>query len=228
MADRTAIGIREDRYDVRWRVTEGELGQVFRLRADVFCRELRWIGSGDSERERDEIDDHAVHLAVLGDFEALATVRLTPARAPWMFDGVFRHLLPAGVPIENRQQSMEASRLAVAKHARHVRLGNGARMSDLMYKAAYVFCRMNGVRYLYIVTSDVVLRHMRAVGLPCVPLAPPMLMENCVRTVPAVIDWWAIDKSTALYRWYDSVTPVAPCSLPSPLHETRSPRRASL
>lgn len=229
MTNQTAIGIREGCYDVKWHLTNEELQQTFRLRADVFCRELQWVGSRDVDTERDAIDDDTVHLAASSKGSgALATVRLTPARAPWMLDHVFRDILPVGIGFHERQQGMDASRLAVAKDARHARLDNGARISDLMYKAAYVFCRISGVRYLYIVTSGVVLRHMTAAGLPCFPLAPAKPMANGVLAIPTVIDWLALDPSTSLYEWYDSVTLLAPCSLPSPLRDIHSRRRVSL
>jgi N-acyl-L-homoserine lactone synthetase len=216
-------GFHEDDYRVSWQLTQPELRRAHELRAEVFCRELKWVGSRDDALERDEFDGDSVHIGVFeGGTRLVASVRLTHEGAPWMLDTVFQHLLPA--PIQ-RRHAMEASRLAVTTQSRNVRLKNGRRVCDLLYKSAYAYCSLRGVRYLYMVTSDIVLRHMTRACLPCVPLARPKRMPDGVAAVPVVLNWDRIRDVPALRRWYDEgwssspqlVSPSAAASLESVL-----------
>jgi N-acyl-L-homoserine lactone synthetase len=199
-----AAGFCEDAHRVTWRPNRSELEQAHRLRADVFCRELGWVGSWLDPTEHDEFDGRATHVVVADRAcEIVATVRLIPGDATWMLDGVFRDLV-AGRAILRRTDAMEASRLAVAKRARsaRARLSNGKRVADLVYKAAYVLCSLRRVRYLYMVTSETVLRHMSSAGLPCVPIASPTMMPDGVSAVPIVLDWERLGPDEAVRAWY--------------------------
>lgn len=197
-------GFREEGYRVTWALTRSQRAWVHRLRAEVFCRELAWVGSSSDSVEQDEFDARAVHMAVLDEQRAVvATVRLAPAEAPWMLTTVFRRLLPAGTRIE-RAGAMEASRMAVAKRARVHRLASGRRVCDLLYKGAYLYCALHGIRHLYMVTSDVVLRHMRNAGLPCQPLGDAVRMEDGVKAIAVLLDWEPLRERRAVSDWHDS------------------------
>jgi N-acyl-L-homoserine lactone synthetase len=210
-------GFYEEGYRVSWRLTPSELRRAHALRADVFCRELRWVGSSHVALERDEFDGDSVHLAVFeGGSRLVAAVRLTRGDAPWMLDTVFRHLLPSHGALR-RSGAVEASRLAVAPESRNARLAGGKRVCDLLYKAAHAFCRAHGVRTAYMVTSDVVLRHMTRAGLPCAAMAAPTLMPDGVRALPVVLDWHALRRDPALHRWYMTGWRAPPAPLPFPL-----------
>jgi hypothetical protein len=78
------------------------------------------------------------------------------------------------------------------------------RVCDLIYKAAYVYCRSNGIRYLYMVTSDIVGELMRRSGLPCRAISAPSQMPDGVRAVTAVLDWNRIREIPTLADWYES------------------------
>jgi len=194
----------EHGYRISWSLTGPELRKVSELRADVFCRELGWTGSRTDRLERDEFDDDSTHIAVLdGRSEVIGAVRLTGSSAPWMLDTVFSALAPAG-RIMKGSDAAEASRLAVHRGWRGKRLENGMRVCDLVYKAAYACCRINGIRYLYIVTSDIVLEHMQRSGLPCRELTASKLMPDGVRAMTVVLDWNRIHEVPALAAWYES------------------------
>jgi N-acyl-L-homoserine lactone synthetase len=210
-----ATGFHEGPYHVTWVPNVSEIQALHRLRADVFCRELRWVGCRNDPVERDEFDGAAAHIVVVDPAgEVAATLRLIPGDARWMLDEVFRNLV-AGRAILRRSDAAEASRLAVAKRARGAgsRLDNGRRLADVVYKAAYVFCILHHIRYVYMVVSDTVLRHMSGAGLPCIPIAPPTVMPDGVSAVPVVLDWERLVNG-AIRAWYEEGVRVARATAP--------------
>jgi len=202
--DAAIKGFHEYDYRITWRLAPTELRKVSELRADVFCRELGWTGTREDRVEWDEFDHDSTHIAVLdGQSEVVGAVRLIASRAPWMLDTVFSALAPAG-RITRAADAAEASRLAVHRHWRGKRLGNGRRACDLLYKAAYVYCRINGIRYLYMVVSDTVLKHMQRSGLPCRELGAPRQMPDGVLASTVVLDWTRIREIPTIADWYAS------------------------
>jgi N-acyl-L-homoserine lactone synthetase len=176
--DTAMDGFQEHGYRIVWRLMPSELRKVSELRAEVFCRELGWTGSPEDRVERDEFDDDSTHVAVLDEqSEVIGAVRSDTA---------------------------EASRLVVHRQWRGRRLKNGMRACDLIYKAAYVYCRTNGIRYLYMVTSDIVIELMRRSGLPCRAISAPWQMPDGVRAMTAVVDWNRIREIPTLADWYES------------------------
>lgn len=203
--DSSVEGFYECGYRVAWSLTASEQRKVSELRAEVFCRELGWTGSREDHVECDEFDDASTHLAVFDeDRELIGAVRMIKSAAPWMLDTVFTKLAPAS-PIDKAIDTAEASRLAVNRRWRGRRLGNGMRACDLVYKAAYLYCKLNSIRYLYLVTSDIVLAHMQRSGLPCRALSTPCLMPDGVRALTVVIDWARIGETPALAAWFESI-----------------------
>jgi N-acyl-L-homoserine lactone synthetase len=201
--DTAMEGFREHGCRIAWQLTPSELRKVSELRAEVFCRELGWTGSPDDRVERDEFDEDSTHVAVLDEqSELIGAVRMIKSGAPWMLDTVFSGLASAS-GITKGSDTAEASRLVMHRRWRGRRLNNGMRASELIYKAAYVYCRAHGIRYLYMVISDVVIELMRRSGLPCRALGAPWQMPDGVCAVTAVIDWNKI-RELPLADWYES------------------------
>jgi N-acyl-L-homoserine lactone synthetase len=224
--DAAMDGFQEHGYRITWKLTLSELRKVSELRAEVFCRELGWTGSPEDRVERDEFDDGSTQIAVLDEeSEVIGAVRMTGSGAPWMLDTVFSALAPER-EISKDCDTAEASRLAVHRRWRGRRLQNGMRACDLLYKAAYVYCRTNGIRYLYMVTSDIVLEHMQRSGLPCQAIGAPRQMPDGVRAVTVVLDWNRIRAIPALADWYESGWQMPPASPPGVTVAARSRRRA--
>jgi N-acyl-L-homoserine lactone synthetase len=218
--DTAMEGFQEYGYRIAWRLSPSELREVSELRADVFGRELGWTATQEGGVERDEFDDDSTHLAVLDSQSGVVgAVRLIASRAPWMLDTVFSALGPDG-GIARAADAAEASRLAVHRRWRGKRLGDGMRACDLLYKAAYVYCRIHGIRYLYMVVSDIVLAHMQRAGLPCCAIGAARLMPDGVRAVAVVLDWARIREIPKLAAWYASGWEARRTGLPS------SPERA--
>ncbi len=195
----------EDGFRVTWAATPKERAEAHALRADVFCRELRWVGSRSDVVEVDEFDPHAVPIVVTAPGGGVvATIRLVPSDRPWMFDEIFRGLLPDASAL-CRTGSMEISRLAVAPTARRVRLSNGRTLADLLFKAAFNVCRLRAVRWVYMVTSDIVGRRLMRGGLPCAPLAEGTRMPDGVLAIPLQLDLDRFSEGTPMRAWFDAV-----------------------
>jgi N-acyl-L-homoserine lactone synthetase len=210
--DGSIEGFREYGYRVSWNLTVAEQRKVSELRADVFCRELGWTGSRDDRTEHDEFDDGSTHIAVFDEHsELIGAVRITRAAAPWMLDTVFAELAPA-TRIKKSVDTAESSRLAVSRKWRGKRVANGMRACDVIYRAAYLYCRVNAIRQLYLVTSDIVLAHMQRAGLPCEALTAPHVMPDGVRALTVVIDWDRLRETATFDRWF----PPSPRPRPQP------------
>lgn len=222
----SSVGIVEESFVVKWQLTATEMRQAYALRADVFCREMEWVGTRGDPLERDDLDAYATHLAVVHGSDIVGTVRLAAHDVPWMLDGVFLPLLPGG-RIPRGDDTVEASRLAVARPWRRARLENGAAICDLLYKATYAFCCLRRIRRVYMVTSDAVLRLMRRSGLPVTALAAPTRMPDGVMAVPLVLDWNHLARTCERHGWFAAVKLLAPCSSPSRSRDMESRRRAS-
>jgi N-acyl-L-homoserine lactone synthetase len=208
-----ASGFVEDGFRISWAPSRSELLAAHALRADVFCRELAWVGSRSVELERDAFDEHCTTVVVTTPDrrEVLATVRLVPGDRAWMFDGPFEALIPDHRALQ-RRRAVEASRLAVAKAARSVRLPNGRRLAELVFKATYLYCRQRGDRYVYMVSSQVVARRFVTAGLPCSAVCDGTRMPDGVLAVPLVLDWDALRADSALRAWFEG--PVRPLLVP--------------
>jgi N-acyl-L-homoserine lactone synthetase len=223
------IGFDEGEYRVRWELTEEELASVHRLRARTFCQELKWVGKPDDELEIDQHDRDAVHIAILhGEDGAVGTGRLLPPSSRWMFDATFGFLLPSPTASYKKPDTAEGSRLAVDRRFRAREAAEGFTFSDLVYKSVYTCCNLLGFRYVLIVVSTTVLRHLSSRGVPCLPAGPVVTMPDGVHAVAAQIDWGRLASHSAeeVKRWYGDVRYIhAPGHGRSP--GTGSQRRAS-
>lgn len=175
------------------------LRSAFQLRADVFCRELGWVGTPESELEVDSFDADVVHLCVEQDSRAVAYLRIHPWWTKWMLRTVFSSALPAnyagGGPL-----SCEVSRLAVAPSFRSSSRGCDTSPTVLLYSYLSAFCDLNGYATVEMIVSDRVLRSLRQSGLPCVGYSTP--------NKPAYAD----APIYASLRWQEMLAPTRPSS----------------
>lgn len=220
-----ATGFCEGGFHVTWAPDAGTLAAAEALRADVFCRELGWVGTAADAFERDPFDAHAIPIVARSPGgEVVATLRLVPGDRPWMFDEIFRDLLD-DPGVLRRARAMEASRLAVAGSARRTRLPGGRRLAELLFKGAYTVCRALDVRWVYMVTTDTVGRRLGTAGLPCAPLAAPTRMPDGVVAVPLVLDWDRLPAAAPVRAWFEGGADVVPLSPPPPSLEAERARR---
>jgi N-acyl amino acid synthase of PEP-CTERM/exosortase system len=177
--------------------------QVFRIRHDVYCRDLGWEPLRDDGREVDEFDDHSVHclLRRRGSGEPVGCTRLILARPadpghPLPFEDSCRDALDRSVadPARMPRESLgEVSRLAVLRSFRR-RRGEAERsvsVADedfaprgavdrfpfipvsLYLGAAAIACRM-GVEHIFVLTEPRLASHFARIGFDIRTVGSPI------------------------------------------------------
>lgn len=184
------VCIRGHDYLVECVAAEGRSSQVHRLRAAVFCSELRWVGLPGQRIERDVFDRFAVHLCVWVEGELAGYLRIHRHCDPWMAYDVFPHAVGEGVDFR-RPGYCEVSRLAVALRYRTTRLSDGSSIAELLYQALFTYCEVTGIHTCCMIVSRRVLRALRMRGLPCElantkPLPPSVHVHA---PVLALLNW---------------------------------------
>lgn len=99
-----------------------EIDAYFRLRADVFVKELKWSAMTVVDgRERDQFDhEDAIHVLALDDGQVVGGVRLLPTTRPVLINTVFPQAI--AMPLEIGPRFYEWSRIFVVRSHR----GEGA------------------------------------------------------------------------------------------------------
>lgn len=168
---------------------QGErLAQAYGLRAQVFCRELEWVGTPWHYTETDAFDESVWHLGLSTNGQLVAYLRIHPAWTPWMLDTVFAEAVPPGAA-PRRPGACEASRLAVSPAFRHTRFSGGQSAASLILQLLYTVCALNQIDKTYVIVTARALRSLRLLGLPC--RAWKETLEVAHRDAPmfATIDW---------------------------------------
>lgn len=222
------IFIRESGFSVKNLARDDESLQGYHLRHDVFSKELRWVSEKNDELEIDEYDAAAVNFGVFDGAEKLcAYLRLLLPGRRFMLEKEFSQLVSPGHEIRKEEDTAEVSRLCVSPEARSslVRSDEGAySVSMLLYKGVYHWCLRRGVRFLYLVVEQRVLRLLKAKGFPCRPVGEPTEMPDGVIAVAGMMDWREFEeinglKRPAMFSWFSRYQSTPP-PLPRPLPES--------
>lgn len=158
------------------------------LREAVFAHELRWVTPSADGQERDRFDSFSVHVAVIHRWLPAGYLRITPYGAPWMLSECFDFLLEPGVAARFEPDSLEVSRLAVARNYRGHRQLGGFGVFDLLIKGIVDQSLATATRYWYVVVAEPVYRLLLSKGLPCDRLGPQVQMPDGVQTLAVRID----------------------------------------
>ncbi|KFX71174.1 hypothetical protein TMS3_0104365 [Pseudomonas taeanensis MS-3] len=159
-----------------------------RLREAVFARELRWVRESATGLEHDSFDADSVHVAVSHGWHAAGYLRITPQGAPWMLQQCFDFLLDPHQQAAVCCNSMEVSRLAVAREYRGRRMLGRFGVFDLLIKGLVQHSQQSAVRYWWVVVAEPIYRLLLSKGLPCTRLGPIVRMPDGVETLAVRID----------------------------------------
>ena len=201
--------IEKSSYQIKCGPTQDELRAIFRLRAQVFCEELKWVGP--MPLETDEYDNCASYIAINKTKHLMGTLRILDHTENWMLEKQFRGLAPDDLVAAKTQDSCEVTRLAVSKACRNIKFEKNASIADALYQGLFVYCISNNIRYVYMVVSTTILRVLRMSGLPCEPISKPQQMEDGVIAVSAKLDWNkfievnSLNHSTRLRAYFDAL-----------------------
>lgn len=187
-----SIKFKEGNFVVKTLDAERELEQAYRLRYDIFCRELRWVSARNEGREIDAYDNHSIFLGVFTkEEELIGFVRLIYADMPMMLEREFLELISPLYTIRKRKDTVEVTRLAVKKEFR-------GKVGMTLYKGIYLWSLINGVRYLYLVVEKRNFRGLKIMGFPCRKIGPIKVLEGGVGSLAAIMDWREFEKKLAL------------------------------
>jgi N-acyl amino acid synthase of PEP-CTERM/exosortase system len=178
---------------------EASLDQVYRIRHDVYCRDLGWEPVREDERECDEFDRHSFHclLRRRGTGEPVGCTRLILARPedpshPLPFEDSCRAVLDdsiAGPARVDRRSMGEVSRLAVmsAFRQRKGESGTAAPVSEedfsdsgprtrfpfipvSLYLGAAAIARRFGIENVFVLTEPRLAKHFGRIGFDIHPV----------------------------------------------------------
>lgn len=204
----------EQLFELTVALEEASLDQVFRIRHDVYCRDLGWEPLRDDGREIDEYDPHSVHCLLRGRAtgEPVGCTRLilandndTARHLP--FEASCRYVLDRSIadPQSMPRSSLgEVSRLAVMKGFRR-RKGEGvvpALITDSdftpqsshdrfpfipvsLYLGAAAIARRLDVEHIFVLTEPRLARHFARIGFDIQPVGGP-IEHNGIR-IPSLL-----------------------------------------
>jgi acyl-homoserine lactone synthase len=173
----------------------GLLNDMFRLRHDVFIKEMGWKLRTENGLERDQYDNsHTLYLVESDDSgEVIACVRMNSAAFPTMLSEVFPEMCEGGAP--NSATTWELTRGAIARSVRKSKHFGAIECATI--EAALLF----GVtKACGLFSVDLLGKKMRT-GLDATPLGLPRMIDG----EPHVAAEFPMDRETllktgALYR----------------------------
>jgi acyl homoserine lactone synthase len=193
--------------------TKEELTQAYRLRHRVFAEKLQWVPLTEDGQEMDMYDLWGSSIGLLdggGKLHGLA--RLLPSSGPFMIEQDLRLLLPPNHRLRKESDTAEITRLAIDPDIKDK--GLSARLMLTLIKGIYHWAMRQGVRYLYLEVDHRFFRTLNAIGIPAVPLGPPIVLPpagtvsiaammdivNCEQVLgrkrPAVMKWMSTIETT--------------------------------
>jgi acyl homoserine lactone synthase len=192
------ISISDDPLIVKTLDTEAEIVQSYRLRHRIFAEELNWVAVSDNGLEIDSYDAYAIPFGVVDNKGSLiAHIRLITSGFPYMLERDFIMMVSPDHLIRKDTAIAETSRVCVAPEARPDLIGGNFgvhRISMVLYKGVYHWCRHNGIQTLYTVVENKIFRLLCAKGFPCRPIGEPVVMPDGTNALAVIMDWREFEK----------------------------------
>ena len=205
--------LHEPEYKIKFPLKNNQLINSYKLREQVFCKELNWAQSTKELLEIDEFDKNSQHLGVTDKHDnLLGTLRFTPSQHEWLMEKYFEDLLPLDFRYLKNRNSAEVTRMAIDSDSRAICVIDGRSIADLLYKGIYDYCKLNKLTRVYIVVSTSVLRHLKIRRMPVKSIGKSKVMPDGVKAVAAVIDWEVLmnsdnTKDKRFLKWLNKPTP---------------------
>jgi acyl homoserine lactone synthase len=192
-SDESTVLFEEEGFVVKQIASEDEKAAAYRLRHSIFCGELKWVLQSTNGMEHDEYDDNAIFFGVFdGQQRLVSFLRLILPNRQFMMEKAFLSLVDPSHRIRKEADTAEISRLCVAPEVRNSRTGGNFgvhKISLLLCKAVYQWCKLNNVRFLYAVTELKVYRLYCLTGFLYRTIGTPVKMPDGVTAVAVMLDW---------------------------------------
>lgn len=219
----------QSRYEIIYPLEGRRLMESYRLRSNVFTKELRWAGEETSNFEVDEFDRYSEHLGVVDDSGRLvATIRFLSNSSAWLAEKHLAKTLPENfLDLKCSEPTLEVSRMSVDPSVRAVSVDGRWSVVDLLYKGIFRYCMDKSIYKAYASVSLAVLRHLRKSNMPAKQVGPVVRMPDGVRTALIVLDWdsFLVDPSESVrdrLEWFFNVKSLSLDASPWQLPENGS------
>ncbi|QDO82847.1 GNAT family N-acetyltransferase [Shewanella psychropiezotolerans] len=169
------------------------MDKLYRLRAEVFCRELAWVGSPEDEKEYDNFDNTSTHLGLFIDGQATGYLRVHHHDTPWMINTIFSSPLLGSKPTTQLANSCEVSRLLIkSTHRGKTKVSNHPPL-NLLLSHLQNYCRNRNIRYVYMVVTPATRVVFSRIGFKSTPLSKPVKMDDGCYAMAAVLDFGQVE-----------------------------------
>jgi len=189
-----------------------EKEQAFRIRHRLFAETLHWVPEVASGLEVDDYDTCTEMIGVVdAQRRVLGQVRVHDSSVPYMIEKEFATVLGSSpIPFKGRDTA-ELTRFGVLPEARAqvIQTPHGDfDLFSLLFKGAYRWSRLHGVRTIYGVTDRRVFRLLHLRGFPFEAVAEPKRMPDGVVAVAIRLDWARFEaenreQKPGLLAWFD-------------------------
>ena len=180
-------------YQITHNPTIQQMDKLHQLRAEVFCRELAWVGSPEDKREYDNFDNTTTHLGLFVHGQATGYLRIHHHNSPWMLNTIFNQLLPDGAPTPQEANACEVSRLLIEpSHRGKTKIDNYPPI-HLLLSYLQNYCRSRNIRYVYMVVTPATRIVFAKIGFKSTPLYQAVKMKDGCYAMAAMLDFDQID-----------------------------------
>jgi N-acyl-L-homoserine lactone synthetase len=109
--------------------------KAYRLRHEVYCKELKWVAESDDGLEFDEFDSNAILVCVENDQQQIVgTIRVLDSQHEWLAEKYFSNTLSEGIDSVKKLSAVEVSRNTVLPEFRQKKLTeSGITVLDLLF-----------------------------------------------------------------------------------------------
>jgi len=177
------------------------LDQAFLLRHKIFAERLGWVEKNNNFKDEDEYDKGSIIFVASkkNHDKILGTFRITPHKEVFMLEKAFENL-KQNVELIKNQQTVELSRLVVDPDIKDGVLRK--KLPLMLYRALYVWCSKNSVRYIYMVSTKRYLRRLsEKLRIPIHKLSNSELTADGEEYYTGMIDLKEARKSMGFFKF---------------------------
>jgi len=170
---------------------ENEIHNIFKLRFNIFCDELKWVTPSIDQLEKDYYDDYAKHFVIFNSQkQIIGTARIiTSSPKGFMIDNEFRNLIDVKqLNTYPMDKTVEISRLAILSNYRK-KSGNKDDITKYLFYAMYRWSKKNKKKYWIIVVDKIFLVSLsKQYFIKFKLLGEPQIYPDNLTVVAAIIN----------------------------------------
>ena len=185
------------------------LHDVYGLRHQVYCDELKWVKSLPSKIEVDQFDSESIHFAVTDpQGNVIATIRTLDMHQDWFVDQYFSPTLVYSTALLKQQKTVEASRLAINPKYRQLKLAsNNITALDMLLTCLIDYSSdVQGREMALITTTPLMGVTLKRRGVAIEQVGPILTMVDGCKVASFMCDL-AVTKDC--YRAYQAIVQLA-------------------